>query len=219
MRVRFGGSLFGIHGTPSAQGRERQTAHRVIACLIPCLCASLVWLAGAHASGGGEAGSHEGPNWLNFFWRSVNFLALAGVCYWLMAKKVKAFFAGRRDGIRTALTEAASAREAAEKKFEEYSAKLDTATGEIDQLGAMIRSQGLAEKVRIIDDARKVAAKMKEDTQARMDQEFSKAAQQLRVEAVRLATAMAEELLRKHIRAADHEAVVKDYIEKVVNKN
>ena len=83
----------------------------------------------------------------------------------------------------------------------------------------MIKSQGLAEKERIIEDARKAAEKMKEDTQARMEQEFNKAVRQLRVEAVRLSTQMAEELLRKHIRATDHEAMVKDYIEKVVNKN
>ena len=40
-----------------------------------------------------------------------------------------------------------------------------------------------------------------------------------RIEAGRLSTEMAEELLRKHIRAADHEAMVKDYIEKLGSKN
>jgi F-type H+-transporting ATPase subunit b len=52
-----------------------------------------------------------------------------------------------------------------------------------------------------------------------MEQEFNKASRELRIEAVRLSTQMAEELLRKNIRANDHEALVKDYIEKVVNKN
>lgn len=52
-----------------------------------------------------------------------------------------------------------------------------------------------------------------------MEQEFKKASRELRVEAVRLSTQMAEELLRKNIRENDHEALVKDYIEKVVKKN
>lgn len=186
--------------------------------LLP-LIAVLFSLTAAHASGSGEAASPEGLNWINFFWRSVNFLALAGVCYWLLAKKMREFFTGRRDGIRTAMAEAATARETAQKQFEEYSAKLDKATGEIDQIGEMIKSQGLAEKARIVEDARKVADKMKEDAQTRMEQEFNKAVRQLRVEAVRLSTEMAEELLRKHIRATDHETMVKEYIEKVVNKN
>ena len=138
--------------------------------------------------------SQEGPNWLNFFWRSVNFIVLAGIIYWLLAKKTKEFFAGRHKGIRTALAEAAAAREAAEKKFQEYSAKLDKATGEIEQISAMIRSQGLSEKERIITEAKKAAEKMKEDTQTRIEQEFKKASQQLQSETVRLSTQMAEEL-------------------------
>jgi F-type H+-transporting ATPase subunit b len=175
-------------------------------------------LTAAYASGGGESGAQEGPNWFNFAWRLFNFMVLVGVFYWLLAKKAKEFFTGRSAGIRVALAEAITAREAAEKKFQEYSAKLDKASGEIEEIGEMIRSQGLTEKARLIEDARKAAEKMKEDTQARMKQEFNKASQQLRIEAVRLSAQMAEELLRKHIRAADHEAMVENYIEKVVSK-
>jgi len=189
---------------------------RIVACLVPGLLTALLWLTAAHASGGAEAGGHEGPNWINFFWRSVNFIVLAGACWWLLARKTREFFTGRREGIRTTMAEAAVARETARKQFEEYSAKLDKATGEIDQIGEMIKSQGLAEKAQIIADARREAQKMREETRTRMEQEFSTAVRQLRVEAVRLSTEMAEELLRKHIRAADHEAMVEEYIEKVV---
>lgn len=188
---------------------------RLSLCLMPCI----LWFTAAYASGGGETGGQEGPNWSNFFWRSINFLVLGGVLYWLLAKKAKAFFTGRRDGIRSALAEAEIAREAEEKKFREYSAKLDKATEEIEQIGEMIRSQGLSEKERIIAEARKAAEKMKEDTQTRIEQEFAKASQQLRSEAVRLSAQMAEELLQKHIQAADHEAMVEDYIAKVVTKH
>jgi F-type H+-transporting ATPase subunit b len=165
------------------------------------------------ASGGG---SGEGPSWFDFTWRVVNFLILAGVLYWLLAKKVRSFFTGRREGIRATLADAVAAREEAKKKFDEYAAKLDKATEEIDAITRMIREQGLSEKERIIEDGKKAAEKMKEDTLARMEQEFHKASQSLRVEAVRLSTQMAEEILKKNIQPGDHEALVKDYIEKVV---
>jgi len=174
-------------------------------------------LTAAFASAGG--GGHEGPNWFDFAWRTLNFLILAGILYWLMAKKIREFFTGRREGIRAALDKAETDREEAEKKFKEYDAKLDRATGDIDDITLMIQNQGLAEKERIIADARKAAEKMKEDTQARMEQEFNKASRELRVEAVRLSTQMAAELLRKNITAEDHEALVKDYIEKAVPKS
>jgi F-type H+-transporting ATPase subunit b len=83
----------------------------------------------------------------------------------------------------------------------------------------MIQAQGLTEKERIIEEARKTAEKMREDAKARMEQEFNKASHQLRIEAVRLSAQMAEGLLQKNIRVEDHEAMVQDYIEKVVRKN
>jgi F-type H+-transporting ATPase subunit b len=175
----------------------------------------LFTLTAAYASGGG--GGSEGPSWFNFTWRAVNFFILTGVLYWLLAKKVKTFLAGRREGIRTAIADAATAREESEIKFREYAAKLDKATGEIDEISRMIQAQGLTEKERIIEDARKAAEKMKEDTRTRMEQEFNNASRDLRLEAVRLSTQMAGELLRKNIQADDHEVMVRDYIEKVVS--
>lgn len=216
MRGRLGPGHSGTDGQPEPAGRQNGNRRRVILCLVTLIACSFR-LAAAYASGG-AAGAEEGPNWANFFWRSLNFLVLAGVLYWFLAKKAKEFFTGRREGIRTALAEAEAARQAAEKKFQEYSAKLDRTTKEIEQIGEMIKSQGLSEKGRIVQDARKAAEKMKEDTRLRMEQEFHEASQRLRVEAVRLSAQMAEELLRKHIRAADHEAMVNDSIEKVVSK-
>jgi F-type H+-transporting ATPase subunit b len=173
----------------------------------------------AYASGGGGEGGHEGQSWVNFAWKLLNFLVMAGVIYWLAAKKVKEFFTGRREGIKTSLAEAVTTREDAEKKFREYAAKLDRATGEIDEITRMIQAQGLTEKERIIGEARKAAEKMREEAKTRMEQEFNKASHQLRIEAVRLSAQMAEGLLRKNIRVEDHEAMVQDYIEKVVRKN
>jgi hypothetical protein len=90
-----------------ANGRKTGCGRGVLTFFLPCLILfsfSLFILTAAYASGGG--GSNEGPSWFNFTWRGVNFLILAGVLYWLLAKKVKAFFTGRREGIRTALADA-----------------------------------------------------------------------------------------------------------------
>ena len=187
--------------------------------LFNLLCCIFFPLTVAYASGGGGEGGHEGPGWVSFAWKLLNFLVMAGVIYWLAAKKVKEFFTGRREGIRTSLAEAVTAREDAEKKFREYAAKLDRATGEIDEITRMIQAQGLTEKERIIEEARKAAEKMREEAKTRMEQEFNKASHQLRIEAVRLSAQMAEGLLRKNIRVEDHEAMVQDYIEKVARKN
>jgi F-type H+-transporting ATPase subunit b len=204
----------GIRNEASASKKGKETGRKIFIGLFPLL-SPVFPLALAYASGGGG----EGPNLASFAWKLLNFLIIAGMIYWLAAKKVKDFFTGRREGIKSSLALAVAAREDAEERFREYAAKLERATGEIDEITRMIQTQGLAEKERIIEEARKAAAKMKEDARTRMEQEFNKASHQLRNEAVRLSAQMAEELLRKNIHVEDHEAMVQDYIEKMVRKD
>ena len=64
-----------------------------------------------------------------------------------------------------------------------------------------------------------ISKKMKEDAQARLEQELKKASSQLRNEAVALSVQMAEEILKKNVSTQDHESMVKEYMDKVVTKN
>jgi len=200
-------SRFSEHG----QGRALVRSFAWVIVLV------LIMVGDVYASSGG--GESKGHNWVDFAWRSLNFAVLAGFLYWLLAKKIKEFFVGRRDEIKIALEQAKAAKEEAEQKYIEYTAKLEKATDEIAGISEIIKSQGLAEKERIIEDARRAAEKMKEDTQARVEQELKKAGNLLRAEAVKLSVEMAEELLKRNIKAADHDVMVKDYLDKVVSKH
>ena len=173
----------------------------------------------AYASGGGGGHEGEGKNWLGFGWRMVNFIVMVWFLWWLLAQKLRDFFKGRREGIKTSLEEAAAAKAEAEKKFAEYSAKLDKATEEIENITEMIKAQGLAEKEKIVEDAKRTAEKMKEDTQARIEQEVKKARSDLRAEAVQLSVRIAEEIIRKNMTPKDHDNMVADYLDKVVIKH
>lgn len=172
----------------------------------------------ACASGGGEGG-HDGKKWFEFFWKTFDFVALVGFLYWMLAAKIKDFFVGRRQDIKESLEKATEQKTEAEGKFREYSEKIDKASAEIDGIFEMIKTQGVVEKQKIIEDAEKVARKIKEDAQMRTAQELKKASDQLREEAVKLSVQMAEEILKRNITVQDHEMIVKEYMEKVVNKN
>jgi len=185
------------------------------------LVAGLVVLgtgAVAYAAGGGGHESHD-IDWKDFGYRMLNFVILAGFLWWLSAKKVKEFFAGRRTDIKASLDQALAAKEDAEKKYREYVAKLDKATEEIDGIAEMIKVQGMAEKEKMIEEAKKTALKIEEDTKARMEHEFSNARNQLRAEAAQLSIQLAEELLKRNITVQDHENMVKEYLDKVVIKH
>ncbi|GAB6270496.1 MAG: ATP synthase F0 subunit B [Smithella sp.] len=173
----------------------------------------------AFASGGEGGGEGGGNKWFDFAWKAFNAALLIGFLAWLLAPKIKSFFAGRRQEIKESLESATVQKAEAEKQYREYAEKIDKASQEIDGIFEMIKAQGVVEKQKIIEDATKVAQKMKEDAQARIEQELKKASGQLRSEAVALSVQMAEEILKKNITAQDHEAMVKEYMDKVVSKN
>ncbi len=171
----------------------------------------------AFAAGGG--GESHGAEWKDLMWRTLNFTVLVGFLWWLLAAKIRDFFAGRRADIKSTAEAAEAAKADAKKKYDEYDTKLTKATDEIAGIAESIKTQGLAEKERIIEDAKKAAIKIKEDAQARMDQEFKKASNELRLEVARLSVQMAEDVLKRNISAADHENMVRDYLDKVVTKH
>jgi F-type H+-transporting ATPase subunit b len=168
-----------------------------------------------------EAGGEEShtKTLIDFGWRMLNFVILIWFLYWVAAKKIKEFFYDRRQNIKTNVEETIAEKEETEKKFNEYSAKLDKATEEINNIFEMIKAQGLVEKGKIIEDAKIAAEKMKEDAQARMEQELKAARNRLRAEAAQLSVEMAEELLKKNITPEHHDYMVKDYLDKVVKKH
>ncbi|MEA3487523.1 MAG: hypothetical protein U9R20_07685 [Thermodesulfobacteriota bacterium] len=162
---------------------------------------------------------HAKEKLINFGWRFLNFVVLLVVLYKLSAKAIRNFFVSDRESIRTSLEEAVAAKEEAEKKLEEHSARLDKAAGEIQGISDVIKAQGVAEKEKIIEAAKRSAKKMEEDSKARMDQEFKKALKQLRTEAAELSIKMAEEILKKNIKEKDHENMVNDFLDRMVSRN
>jgi len=172
----------------------------------------------AYASGDAEGGNAK-AEWVDFAWRIFNFVILVGFLYWVGAKKAKEFFTGRRQGIKDSLAKAIAEKEEAENKFKDYSARIDKAAEEIHGIIEMINNQGMIEKEKIIEDAKIAAEKMKEDTKTRIEQEFNAAFSQLRTDAVQLSIQMAEEILKKSITPKHHEQMVKDYLDKVVQKH
>jgi F-type H+-transporting ATPase subunit b len=172
----------------------------------------------AWAAGGGEEVDLK-AQLIDFAWRIVNFIILLYILYKLMWKKMKSFFAGRREGIQSSLDEAEVVKADAEKKFKEYDEKIKKAEEEIQGISAMIKAQGEEEKKRIIADAERASVKMKEDARARMEQELKKAKNELRLEASELAVQMAEDILKKKVTKEDHEGMVREYLDRMVKKN
>jgi len=185
------------------------------------VCLLLTGLAAAgFASEGGEGAHHvdTAKQMKDFGWRVLDFSLLLALVVWALKKaNVKQSLADRKAAIDKALNEAAEARAAAEGKFNEYSAKLAAANKEIDEIYAAIRTEGEAEKARIIAEAKITAEKIREQATQTANQEVLKARTELRSEAVRLAVQLAEQNIKDNIRKDDQDRLVGEYLNKVVD--
>ncbi len=181
------------------------------------LLAGLAAIGFASEGAEGSHNSHAALQMKDLAWRTLNFALLAALVIWIIKKfKVGQLLADRRAGIEKALQEAVKAREAAEKKYAEYSDKLSRATKEIDEIYASIKKEGELEKERIIAEARVSAEKIKQQAEQTAAREVLKARAELQAEAARLALQLAEQTLREKVGKDDQNRLVGEYLTKVV---
>jgi F-type H+-transporting ATPase subunit b len=180
----------------------------ITALLLSCLMTGVAIAAGdGHADGGVLL--------KDFLWRCLNFGLMAALLIYLLAKPVKKGLAGRREGIEKALAAARQAKEDAEAKFAEYDQKLALATEEIEEIGNAIRREGELEKQKIIESAKQMAIKIERDAEKAAALEVAKARTELQREAVQLAVALAEDLLKKNFTRDDDARLIDEYMQKV----
>jgi len=166
---------------------------------------------------GAHQADHAAAQMKDFGWRVFDFAVLVVIVIWALKKaNVKGALAERQAQIEKSLKAAEQGRAVAEAKLAEYSAKLDQAAKEIDELHAAIIREGEQEKERIIGEARKAAEKIALQAGQSAEQETLKARAALRAEAARLAVEIATGKLTGAIRKADHDRFVGEYLDKVV---
>ena len=182
------------------------------------LCVLILGLAAVGFAA--EEGAHHvdsGAQMKDFAWRCLDFAVLAMIAVWAIKKAdVKGSLSARRTGIERALKEAVEAKEQAEKKFQEYSQRLDQANKEIETISANMKREGELEKERIIAEAKIAAARIQAQAESAAAQEVLKAKSELRAEAAKLAVEIAEQKIVKNIVKGDQDKLVGEYISKVV---
>ncbi|MFH2012195.1 MAG: F0F1 ATP synthase subunit B [Pseudomonadota bacterium] len=152
-------------------------------------------------------------------WKATNFIILVVLLYKLLANRVKDFFENRRSNIESAIKEAEKIKKQAETKHEELNLKLQNMDKEAEKIIEFFRKEGLAEKERIIENAKREAEKINKQAIQRIEQEAARAKLMIRKELADLIVKNASDLISKEQNDNDNERIVKEYIEKVVELN
>lgn len=169
----------------------------------------LVWAS----SEGGGGGIDKGKD---LIWRIMNFGVLAAVLFFLLRKPLAKGLASRRQGIKDQLDDLEKQKQEAAKQLAEYKEKLSRLDEEAEKIIAQYIQDGEAAKAKIIEEAKAVSEKLQVQAKKNIEHEFDKAKQELKAEMAEQAVAMAEELIKKHIKDEDQEQIIDEYLTKVV---
>jgi F-type H+-transporting ATPase subunit b len=182
---------------------------------IPLLCAAaFLALQGICWASEGGGGGHL--NWTDFAYRLVAFVLLVGILTKLLKKPISSFLTSRREDIKKLLAELESKRLEAEQRSADQKAKLAALEEETKKIVAELVAEGEAERRKIIESAEKQAEYIKQQAQLAIQQEIKAARESLQQEISEATVAAAETLLRKNLKSADQDRLVRDFMARVV---
>lgn len=187
---------------------------------LPLLATLVLGLAGAAwAAGGGEHGGITEAKVQDFIWRSFNFLVFAAILIKLAVKPAKQFFSSRTLEIAESLDALEARKQEAEAALAAAETRLQEVEKERERLIQQFRAEGELEKAAILKKAEMAAQRIKEMARMSIEGETKRAVQELKQEVAVQATKLAEEMIRQKLTFTDHQRLVEEYLEKVVEKH
>ncbi len=179
-----------------------------------CFASASVLLSSFALAAGGEA--DRSGDLLDLLYRWINFTLLVIILAIVLRKvPIKEFFASRIEGIKKELEDLKKQREAAEGKARDLESKLKAFEGERKEILAQYRADGLAEKDRILAEARERAKQILEQAEVSIQFEMQSAKEKLKQDVVALAAQKAEEIIARKMTDRDQDRLVDEFIEKL----
>jgi F-type H+-transporting ATPase subunit b len=181
---------------------------------VGCFAAGSVLLSSFAMAAGG--GADRSGDLLDLLYRWINFTLLVIILVVVLRKvPVKEYFISRVEGIKKELEDLKKQREAAEKKAQELESKLKAFEGERKEILAQYKADGLAEKERILAEARDRAKQILEQAELSIQYEVQTAKEKLKDELVAVAAQRAEEIIVREMTDRDQDRLVNEFIEKL----
>jgi F-type H+-transporting ATPase subunit b len=149
------------------------------------------------------------------YYLAGNLALLVSVIIYCSRKPVQAFFASRRNEIKTELEGAASQLSDAEATYAKWQRRLAELESELEEIRTTARQRAEAERERILSDARASAERIRRDGTAAVKLELRHAREELRKEATQAAIDLAAERLEREITDADQDRLVDEFIDRV----
>lgn len=158
-------------------------------------------------------------SWLSWVFKFFNFAVLLAILVKFAGKPLKNYLVNRHKEVKERIEEAErlfQEAEAIKKKYEEKLIKLDE---EIDAFKKVVVEETEKEKQKILEEAKGLALKIKEQARLTYEQEIREAKGKIKEETVRLTFERAEKLITERFNRNDNDKMVEEFIEKLRSLN
>lgn len=163
-------------------------------------------------------GADRTADLFDLLYRWINFALLVIILVVVLRKvPIKDYFLSRIEGIKKELEDLKRQREEAQQKARELESKLKAFEGERQAILEEYRAEGLAEKQRILAEARERAKQILQQAEVSIQYEMQAAKEKLKEEVVTLAAQRAEEIIAREMTDNDQDRLVNEFIERLGN--
>jgi F-type H+-transporting ATPase subunit b len=156
----------------------------------------------------------------DLFYRFVNFTLLVVILFIVIKKtRLTDHLSMRGEEIRQRLSDLQREKEDAENRYRETEARLKAFETDRKDILEQYKKEGLAEKDKIISQARESVKQILEQSELTIRQEIKSARDRLKREVAGLAAQKAGEIIDKELDEKDQDNLVNEFIEKVGKTN
>lgn len=162
-------------------------------------------------------GESSAAPWWNYpgweAWKFFNLLLFIGLLIYLLRRPLSESLVARREAIRRELMRAREERTAALAKLEEVQARLARLDSEVATIHAQALREAEDERARIKRATEEEMRRLREQAQREIEGAGKAARQELRQHAAEQSVRLAEELIRRDMRAEDDARLMSEYVE------
>jgi len=129
----------------------------------------------------------------------LDFIAFVAIIVYTARKPLAAFLDKRYADVSKEIAAAHELRDAAQKKYDAYKARMDNLAVEMEQILSDARTGTEAEVQRILTEAKSQVERVTAEEKTRLDQESKRIRDELQREAAGLALKLAEQMVRERL--------------------
>ncbi len=152
---------------------------------------------------------------VDFLGKTVNFILLFGGLTYLLYKPIRSFLEKRGQDIQSSLKEAEDSRAEAERRLKEIEARLAGLQEDMERIKEEGEAEGRRAKERTLQLAQKEAERIKHFASQEIDSIIRSGIRELKEYAAELATALAEEEIRRKMSPRVQSALIDKSIERL----